>query len=1143
VRPDLLKETHVTWLNLSRSPGDRSVPARTRARRLVAALVLALVGTVCGSGLFSSAAQAAGGRAAMDPGSATVQRVATGSAHTCVLNAGEVRCWGKGSEGRLGYGNSDDVGDDEEPAAVGPVDLGGTAISIAAGDAHTCALMEDHTVRCWGRGDEGQLGYGNSHDIGDDETPASLGPVSLGRPALAISAGGDTTCALLNNGSIRCWGLNSYGQLGQGNTSSIGDVRVPSDVPGIDLRGPAISVSVGSTHVCAVLSNGLVRCWGNGADGRLGLGNTQNIGDNEKPAQAPALLVSGEAVAVSAGAAHTCALLDKGTVECWGSGADGRLGYGGTANVGDRLDPFQAGPVPLGREAIAVSAGGAHSCALLDNGTTRCWGADDGVPGGSADSGNPSPASAIPAVDLGDQAVEISAGDSHTCARLADGTLRCWGDGGSGRLGYPNSPYVGDDETPAQMGPVLTGAPHEVLAVAAGGAHTCALRDDGTVVCWGRGADGELGQGSTGSFGDSTGEVPAKLPPIDLGGEAKAIAAGNRHTCALLADGRVVCWGDGADGRLGHGNTHDIGDNETPASVGPVELGHAAAGITAGGAHTCALLSHGLVRCWGLDSSGQLGDKSTLSVGDNELPTARPTVALGDEVRQVVAGGDHTCALLSKGGVRCWGLGANGRLGYGNTKTIGDDELPTSVPRVSVGDGREVVGVTAGTAHTCAVLDDGSARCWGKSYLGRLGYGWFKPKDIGDDEKPSSKGPIAFDRGTPWLISAGDEHTCAVIDEGTLRCWGGNDDGELGYAQYKGLPTNPDFGPVNVGPRRVTAVSTGSAHTCALLTDGSVRCWGSGADGRLGYGSTDTIGITDKPADHDPVQILPSAPVAVDDAVTVAHDSGATTIDALANDTRPDGQVVQVLAIQQPVHGKVHIVDNGAALSYQPTPGYCTDAGEAPDSFDYAVTGGSFATVRVTVTCDIPPVAQADAATTDQDVPVVIDVLANDTDADGGPKAVESVTQSAHGSAELVAGGIRYTPSAGYCNDPGGTPDEFTYSLNGGSTASVAVDVVCPPPAPVDTTPPETTITTKPNLLTVSLWLHETGMLAFTSSEAGSTFECSVDGRAFAPCTSPTALHLASGSHTFSVRARDAAGNADPTPAMRRITVFELLPA
>ena len=197
------------------------------------------------------------------------------------------------------------------------------------------------------------------------------------------------------------------------------------------------------------------------------------------------------------------------------------------------------------------------------------------------------------------------------------------------------------------------------------------------------------------------------------------------------------------------------------------------------------------------------------------------------------------------------------------------------------------------------------------------------------------------------------------------------------------------------------------------------------------------------------VTCVDDAPVAVDDTATVVEDAAAAAVDVLANDTDVDGGPKVIASVTQPANGTVVITGAGSGLTYQPNANYCnTQPAGPPDTFTYTLNGGDSATVSVTVTCvDDPPVAVNDAATVLEDAAATaVTVLANDTDIDGGPKVIGSVTQPANGTVVITGAGtgLTYQPDANYCNNPPGTtPDTFTYTLNGGSTATVSVTVTC----------------------------------------------------------------------------------------------------
>jgi alpha-tubulin suppressor-like RCC1 family protein len=400
----------------------------------------------------------------------------------------------------------------DNPYDVG--DLNGL-ISIRAGESHTCALFDNANVRCWGFNTSGQLGYEHTLSIGDDEHPYTAGNVKLEGNASQVVTGGSHTCSLLDSGFVRCWGNNTYGQLGYGHTSNVGDGEPVTSEGYVTLGARAVKLAAGRDHTCAVLNNGKVRCWGYNGYGQLGYGNTNNVGDNEWVWSAGDVDVGGAVQDITAGGDHTCALLTNGKVRCWGYGGYGQLGYGNTLLIGDNEAPSTAGDVDMGGVAIQVSAGAQHTCALLSTGRLVCWGRDY-----------------------------------------------------SGQLGYPNYYYwynVGDDEKPAQVGTVNTGS--TVLQVATGAEHTCALLSNGSIKCWGAGTLGRLGYGNTALLS----EPPAST--IDLGGaSAYYLTAGGAHTCALLSTGQARCWGLGRNGRLGYASIINYGDDELPSAAGDIQI-------------------------------------------------------------------------------------------------------------------------------------------------------------------------------------------------------------------------------------------------------------------------------------------------------------------------------------------------------------------------------------------------------------------------------------------------------------------------------------------------------------------------------------------------------------------------------------------
>jgi alpha-tubulin suppressor-like RCC1 family protein len=391
---------------------------------------------------------------------------------------------------------------------------------------------------------------------------------------------------------------------------------------------------------------------------------------------------------LSAGDTHTCVVLVDNSVKCFGLGNEGQLGNESTSNIGDGIGASVASSsaisLGLGRSARAIATGTSHTCALLDNMTVKCWGYG-----------------AVGAIGSGSTA---SRGDN------------------SGEMG---------EALPA----VDLGSGRTATMIAVGSNHSCALLDNATVKCWGRSASGQLGYNDTITRGDSSGEMGNALPAISFaaGRTATAIAAGANHTCALLDNARVVCWGNNEYGQLGQGNMDNIGDGigQTVAATSTIDLGtgRTAIAISAGDLHTCALLDNAAVKCWGASANGRLGTGDTLDIGDesNEIGEALLPISLGTGVSAVAisAGGAHTCVLLNTSAVKCFGNGTDGRLGYGNQNNLGDgpSEMGDALATVNLGTGRTVLAVSAGLAHTCAMLDDATVKCWGNGGSGRRGSG------------------------------------------------------------------------------------------------------------------------------------------------------------------------------------------------------------------------------------------------------------------------------------------------------------------------------------------------------------------------------------------------------------------------------------
>ena len=356
-------------------------------------------------------------------------------------------------------------------------------------------------------------------------TPSPTPALAVSTERFALAAGAAHTCLLIDTGLVRCWGANQFGQLGGGSGHLAALQNAPStDVANLSdwlvadllaLPDEAIAIAAGAYHSCALTAGGAVLCWGQNVEGQLGDGTTI---DSDIPLAVQGL--SGDMIAITAGAAHTCALLAAGIVECWGANANGQLGDSSSASSS----------LPVAVQGLSgvqqVVAGVAFTCALKKDGAIFCWG--DGSNGLFSPNASSAP---LRLGGLRAGITAIAAGQYHLCALIGEQEVDCWGALSSERAYTSSSPQVVNIDSP-------------VTQMAAGGGHTCVLTAQGKVLCWGDNYFGQLGNASD----------PPTGSPVDvqgLGGQALNIASGSGHVCALIAGGAVKCWGDGSFGQLG----------------------------------------------------------------------------------------------------------------------------------------------------------------------------------------------------------------------------------------------------------------------------------------------------------------------------------------------------------------------------------------------------------------------------------------------------------------------------------------------------------------------------------------------------------------------------------------------------------------
>jgi cysteine-rich repeat protein len=614
---------------------------------------------------------------------ANISQVEGGYDHTCAIDGvGSVWCWGDNDNRQLGQGGTGTT-DDPNPGEVA-LPGGLTAIDLGLGENHSCAVLGNNTVACWGDDDGGQLGDGASGTDSGDAT-AVVGLTGI----VDVEAGRDTTCALDNLGVVSCWGENADGEVG--NDSTV-DAATPVTVA---LPSAADAVSLGGNFSCALLATDQIFCWGEGSDYQLGYGD---LIDQSLPVEVQGV-PAGDVVDIEAGARGVCAIMASNERWCWGFSEEGQLGLAPLNQLEPTAPLSFSGP--LASLALAPFEYRGVTCGVLVDGTVECAG-DGTLVAASTVTGaagffspitwhlsSPTPIGGLTDVQ------ELDMGDSFICVRTSTNVL-CWGDNSNRQLGQGGTSTTD----------ILTATP--VMGVGAvdqleTGSQFACVRTGGNVSCWG---DNDNRQTSE-DGGTTDQSLPVVVPGL---ADAVDLALGQDFACALRAGGVVSCWGDDGAGQLGDN------DGSTVDSAAPVDvtgLPGAADQIAVGFDHGCALVA-GEVWCWGDAFYGQLGQGNEIDSDTAVLVPGLPAVIV-----EIATGGNDTCAISDTGEMWCWGYSLDGQLGNGGEEVTGFSEEQSPVLFEVAGG---INAVQMGNSHTC--IDNGAGwQCVGFRSAGQLADG------------------------------------------------------------------------------------------------------------------------------------------------------------------------------------------------------------------------------------------------------------------------------------------------------------------------------------------------------------------------------------------------------------------------------------
>lgn len=565
-------------------------------------------GSISSGGHSSTSTQTTTGGANTAGGNNVGGSTATGGASTSSAGATQGGTFAAGGNSATGGFTS---------AGGGTAATGGRASTGGTATTSTSSAAGAGTGGVNGTG--GRTGTGGITSGGASSIGGAIGTGGVTAAGGATGTGGGTpTGGALGTGGVTPTG----GTRATGGASATGGVAVTGGAPATGGSSPAIGgaastlhpvsdVSLGVWHSCGLMQDQTVKCWGNDDYGQLGTAGA-TVSSTCFPAAAitgtPQICVAPVAItglstvtALAAGGYHACALITGGAVKCWGRNDRGQLGDGTTVSKATLVTPITSG-------ALGIAAGRFHSCAVMTGGAVRCWGSSEngqlgasGLPGDCtsayfADFAQTETYCPTPFNVVGvSSATAVAAGYGHTCALISDGSVRCWGDNSEGQLGHFTSI--------SPSAPVAVDSVSSVKQVVANDVRSCTMSGTGNIVqCWGHNQWGEVGNGNT-----TEQDTPVPVVNLPSSPSVLSVATGAGHTCTLMSDGTLRCWGDNQFGELATTTATPV---TTP--VTPVGLNGAVSAVSAGGGHTCAVLSadHS-VQCWGRNQRGQLGNGTT----------------------------------------------------------------------------------------------------------------------------------------------------------------------------------------------------------------------------------------------------------------------------------------------------------------------------------------------------------------------------------------------------------------------------------------------------------------------------------------------------------------------------------------------------
>ena len=722
-------------------------------------------------------------------------------------------------------------------------------VKVSNGSYHSFGLTSDGRIYAWGRNTSGELGIGTT--LARSNVPIAVkttGTPMDGKVVKQVEGGGryegSHSIALASDGTVYTWGFNQYGQLGN-NTTTNSRSPIAVQVAGTPLAGKTIvQIAAGADHSLALDSDGALYAWGSNAYGQLGNGTTTNSSVPVAVKIAGTPLAGKTIVQIAAGANHNMVLTSDGAVYTWGWNYHGQLGNNTKTNSNTIVAVQTIGTPIAGKKIVKIAAGQGHSLALTDDGMVYTWGRNDtGQLGNNATTNVMLPVTVtVTGTPMSNKTiVEIASGARHSLAIDSSGKVYAWGHNGSGQLG--------NNLTVNALTPVAVQAPADknIIQVSGSGwlgASSSALASDGTVYSWGRGFDGQLGDGTN---NDSSVPVITTINLVDTPSTPTHVMAKPGDTTAIISwQAPIVSGGQNITGYVLQYQA--VGASSwTTINVAAAATSHTITGLTNDQTYRIRLAA-----------------KITAGTGDFSnvvlvTPHAKPTItnvspAIGPvaggqnvtltgtnfilkskKIMQTVNGNGYSLALSADSTIYTWGRNEYGQLGNGVTAT--NSPVPVAVKTAGTPmKGKTIVQISAKVWYALALASDGTVYSWGFNSWGQLGNGTSGTAN-------NASAPVAVKTaGTPMegktivQVAAGATHSLALATDGTIYAWGKNEYGQLGNDSTTNspVPVAVKTAGTPMDGKTIIQIHAGYEHSLALASDGTVYAWGRNNSGQLG---------------------------------------------------------------------------------------------------------------------------------------------------------------------------------------------------------------------------------------------------------------------------------------------------------------------